>query len=279
MDDLDFTSASRDESYDPGIARTCFDALGEACTLAKDDAFFAENEKSEHMYLLLEGDVRLFRRKRVLDIVKAGEIFGEIAAITGQPRSAWAVAKTPCKALRLDRTRFQEAIRKTPEFALMLLGIMINRIRLTLALLNRSGKLSDRAAAKSGHIFSSDIIKDLVAALGNRQPQDFPAKKVIMREGDAGGFMYVVLAGRVAVLVKSAVVDHIEAGGMIGEMALVDDSPRAASAIAEVDSKLLALNRQDFLTLVRSDPRFAVSLLKSAANRLTRLTTLTAASS
>lgn len=272
MEDLDFTTTARDETYDPSIARSCFEALGDACALAKDEVFFAEGEKSEHMYLLLEGNVRLFRRRRVLDIVREGEVFGEIAAITGQPRSAWAVALTPCKALRLDHAKFQEAIAKTPEFALMLLGFMINRIRLTIALLSRAGKLGAHADAKNNQIFSREMIKELSTLFGSRQPQEFPEKKVIMREGEPGGFMYVVLSGRIAVQVRNTIVGHVEAGGMIGEMALVDRSSRAASAIAETDSKLLALNRDDFLSLVKSNPRFAVSLLKAVALRLTRVT-------
>lgn len=271
MDDLDFTTSARDAIYDPAIARTCFETLGEACKLSAEGVFFAESERSEHMYLLLEGDVRLFRRKRVLDIVHAGEVFGEIAAITGLPRTAWAVALTPCKALRLNRAQFQEAIGKTPEFALMLMGFMINRIRLTVALLSRSGKLRTRPNANKSQVFSNDLLKELAAVLGNRQPQEFPAKTIVMREGDPGGFMYVVLSGRIAVLVKDTMVDRVEGGGMIGEMALVDRSPRAASAIAETDAKLLALNRDDFLKLVKSNPRFAVSLLGAVAIRLTLL--------
>lgn len=276
MIDLDFTTPSRDELYDPEIARACFESLGEPCTLASDEAFFAENEKSENLYLLLDGEVRLFRRKRVLDIIRSGEIFGEMAAITGNPRTAWAVAIKPCKALQLNPTQFRKALRETPEFALMLMGIMINRIRVTLALLSRAGKLSKRLSAEKNRVFSEDVIKELVASLGNRPPVKIPAKKLIMREGDSGGFMYVVLSGRVAVFVNKVIVDHIGPGGTIGEIALVDGSKRAATTLAETDSTLLRLNRSDFLTMVRTNPRFAVTMLKSVADRLTRMTATTA---
>ncbi|HUU71134.1 MAG TPA: cyclic nucleotide-binding domain-containing protein [Burkholderiales bacterium] len=272
MNELDFTNASIDGIYNPAIARACFNSLGEACTVAKDEAFFAENEKSGHMYLLVEGEVRLFRRKTVLDIVRSGEVFGEIAAITGRPRTAWAVARTPCKALRLDAAQFRGAIRATPEFALMLMSIMINRTGLALALLARAGKLSERLAAKDSRVFTKEVIEDLAKALGNPQPVKVPARKTVMREGDIGGDMYAVLAGRIDVLIKDITVDHIGPGGLIGELALVDNSKRAATAIAETDSTLLAFSREDFLSLVRSNPRFAVTILKSVANRLTRMT-------
>lgn len=276
MNDLDSTSASSEEIYNPAIARACFGKFGESCTVGKDEAFFAENEKSGHMYLLVEGEVRLFRRKTVLDIVRSGEVFGEIAAITGLPRTAWAVARTPCRALRLDATQFRSAIRATPEFALMLMSIMINRMRLTLALLARAGKLSERLAARDSGVFTREVIDELAKVLGNPQPVKVPAGHTIMREGDVGGEMYAVLAGRIAVSIKDITVDRIGPGGLIGELALADNSTGAATATAETDATLLALSREDFLSLVRSNPRFAVTILRSVASRLTRMTVTSA---
>jgi CRP-like cAMP-binding protein len=93
-----------------------------------------------------------------------------------------------------------------------------------------------------------------------------------MKEGEGGVFMYVVVTGRVAITIKGKTVDVIGPGGVFGEMALVDQSPRAASAIAETDSELLTINRKDFLALVKSNPAFAVSLLKGLADRLRFMT-------
>jgi CRP-like cAMP-binding protein len=58
---------------------------------------------------------------------------------------------------------------------------------------------------------------------------------------------------------------------MFGEMALVDRSARAATATAETDCSLLAINRNDFLELVKSKPAFGASLLKSVALRMQQL--------
>jgi CRP-like cAMP-binding protein len=84
--------------------------------------------------------------------------------------------------------------------------------------------------------------------------------------------MYVVLSGRVAISIKSKIVEWVGPGGVFGEMALVDQSPRAATAIAETDCDLLAINRGDFLMMVKTNPVFAVSLLKAAADRLRDMT-------
>jgi CRP-like cAMP-binding protein len=89
-----------------------------------------------------------------------------------------------------------------------------------------------------------------------------------MKEGEQGGFMYVVVKGNVAVSIKSKVVERAGPGGVFGEMALVDQSPRSANAAAETDCVLLAINRNVFLNLVKSEPSFGISLLSAMAERL-----------
>jgi len=92
-----------------------------------------------------------------------------------------------------------------------------------------------------------------------------------MSAGAVGAFMYVVLEGRVAISVGNSVVERVGSGGMFGEMALVDRSARAASAASATDCKLLAINRTDFLELVKAKPAFGASLLKSVALRMQQL--------
>jgi CRP-like cAMP-binding protein len=55
-------------------------------------------------------------------------------------------------------------------------------------------------------------------------------------------------------------------------MALVDQSPRAATATADTECLLLAINRADFLALVKAKPAFVVSLLRNIAERLRHMT-------
>ena len=268
MEDLDFTRPAKSPIYDPAIARQCFESLGKAVSMAQGESFFVENQKSDKMYLLLEGDVSLIRGTKLIDIVKESEIFGEMALISQQPRSATAVARTACRVICLDAKQFQSAIERTPEFAIMLMNIMINRLRLTIARLSISKALPDWGGSNESRVFDEKLLTDLGRALQERSPQHCPLNKVIMREGEAGVFMYVVLKGRVAIAIQSTVVERIGPGGVLGEMALVDQSPRVATATAETDCSLLAINRRDFLNLVKTKPDFGLSLLKSLAERL-----------
>jgi len=93
-----------------------------------------------------------------------------------------------------------------------------------------------------------------------------------MQEGTAGALMYVVLEGRLAISIRGGIVGRAGPGGVFGEMALVDQSVRAATATAETGCALLAINRAAFLQLVKTSPEFAESLLGSLAERLRLLT-------
>jgi len=272
MENLDFTTPAREILYDPAVARGCFESLGSPDSVPEGHAFFSENQASDRMYLLLEGEVRVLRGGKPLDIIKAGEIFGEMAAITGERRTASAIAKSACRALSLDAQQFERAIETAPEFALMLMGILINRLRLMDAILDRTGRRTEQSARDGSRVFDKALLDELAGALKQRSPQAFRAGHTIMKEGDKGGFMYVVYAGSVAVSIKSKIVEKIGPGGVFGEMALFDQSRRAASATAETDSSLMPINRGDFLALVKSKPSFGVALLGALARRLGQMT-------
>ncbi len=271
--ELDFTQpAAQDEAYDPAVARTCFEAFGRPESVAEMQSFFTEGQASDKMYLLVEGEVSLSRARKTLDIVKAGEIFGEIAVITQQPRAATAMARKACQVLVLDAAQLQQALQQTPEFALMLMNIMNNRLRLTIALMKQTASLPAFGDREDLRVFDKQRLDELVAAFRAKPPQTFPAGRVIMKEGDAGVAMYIVMRGRVNVSIKGVMVERVGPGGIFGEMALVDQASRSATATADIESLLLSISRSDFLTLVKTKPGFAISLLKTVADRLRTMT-------
>lgn len=271
--ELDFTQpAAQDEGYDPTVARKCFESFGKTENFAEMESFFVEGQASDKMYLLVEGEVSLVRNKKTLDIVRPGEIFGEIAVITQQPRAASAMARKFCQVLVLDARQFQQALQATPEFALMLMNIMNNRLRLTIALMKQTASLSSLDDRDELRVFDKKMMEELVAAFRARPPQTFPAGRVIMKEGDAGVSMYIVIRGRVSVSINKIVVERVGPGGTFGEMALVDHASRAATAVADTECQLLSISHSDFLNLVKTKPGFAISLLKTIADRLRNMT-------
>jgi CRP-like cAMP-binding protein len=84
--------------------------------------------------------------------------------------------------------------------------------------------------------------------------------------------MYAVVSGRVGISIGGKVVERLGPGGAFGEAALVDQSPRLATAVAQTDCELQPITRPAFLALVKTSPQFAYGLLTSLAERLRFLT-------
>jgi CRP-like cAMP-binding protein len=270
-------AAARTGIYKPDVALAFFKSAGKPEKFAAGKAIFVENEgkasifsEGSRMYFLLDGEVELSVGKKAIGSVAKGEVFGEMASITQLPRTATASAKTACTVISLNEKQFQDALGKSPEFALMLMAIMIGRLRETVAQV--SGTLSSSDPANKATAFDRKLLADLQKEMDDKPPALHHLNKVIMKEGDRGIFMYVVLDGTVAVTINEKTIETVGPGGVFGEMALVDQSPRVASATAASDCTLLSINRNDFLDLVKTRPAFALSLLKALAERL-RFTT------
>jgi CRP/FNR family transcriptional regulator, cyclic AMP receptor protein len=100
--------------------------------------------------------------------------------------------------------------------------------------------------------------------------QLFEPGQIIFKEGDPGETMYAVTDGRVDIIVAGHVVETVEEGGIIGEMALIDSGPRSAAAVAVTAAKLVAVDRNQFTFLVQEHPTFALQVMKIMAERLRR---------
>ncbi len=102
-------------------------------------------------------------------------------------------------------------------------------------------------------------------------PKAFSAGQVIFEEGQSGDEMYGILEGEVNILVNGKVVETIEAGGVFGAGVLVGVKSRTYTAIAKVDSKLVFLDEKGFLFAVQETPMFAIEVMRSYSDRLSRL--------
>src|SRR5690349_14328274 len=190
-DDLDFSRpaapkpapAPQPPVYVPAIARAFFESAGKEESFAAGTVIFAENEKAsrillkrDKMYFLIEGEVALHARGKPIGAPKPGEVFGEMATISDSPRSASAVARTACRVLSLDDKQFVAALARKPEFALMMLGTMIGRLRGMIAQL--SGVPSASGAAKESRVFDKTLMASLANGLGDRATVRYEKGKV-----------------------------------------------------------------------------------------------------
>jgi CRP/FNR family cyclic AMP-dependent transcriptional regulator len=263
--------------YNPAVAKKLFQAAGKEEQFAAGQTIFEEADKvskggvfslksASRMYFISAGEVALAIGGKPLDTVKAGEIVGEMAVISERPRSATATAKTACSAYSLNSAELQAALSQTPEFALMLMSVMFDRLRFIAARL--AARKTASAMAREAPTFDPQLLAQFEAALARAATVRYQAGQSIMREGQAGMYMYVVKTGQVVIAIRDKPVEVVNAGGTFGEMALVDQSPRVASATANIYSELLAVDRASLMEAVKAQPAFAMAMLRAVVERL-----------
>jgi CRP/FNR family transcriptional regulator, cyclic AMP receptor protein len=99
----------------------------------------------------------------------------------------------------------------------------------------------------------------------------------LFREGEKGERMYVLLEGEMEILLGDFILETVGPGSLIGEMALIDDSPRTASVVAKTSCRLAEIDRRRFHFLVQQTPHFATHVMKTLADRLRHMNTVAAA--
>lgn len=100
----------------------------------------------------------------------------------------------------------------------------------------------------------------------------YPEGHVVFNQGDVGDQMYAVIAGSVDIMIQDRLIETVEAGGIFGEMALIEGGgTRSASAVVRSEAKLVPIDQSRFLFLVQQTPFFAVQLLTIVTQRLRRI--------
>ena len=146
-------------------------------------------------------------------------------------------------------------------------------------------KKTDKDAAFFRKIFLFQNLEDreIEQVLDRTSPREFPAGSEIIREGEPGDSMYIMISGEVEItkqltLVldkdtpKERVMIRLKAddGVYFGEMSLLEQDTRSATVTALTDCRLLELNHQDFLELIRLDTAMGVKLMLHLAQLLSR---------
>ena len=98
----------------------------------------------------------------------------------------------------------------------------------------------------------------------------YASGEYIFKKGEQGHQMYMVIEGDIELVVGRVVVETAHPGSFIGEMALIDDSARSASARAKGEVRVFPIDEERFQQLVRETPSFALDVMKALALRLRR---------
>lgn len=101
-----------------------------------------------------------------------------------------------------------------------------------------------------------------------KETRELPADAVIFEAGDMGEEMYGVVAGKVELRLRDGAVLELGPDDCFGEMALVDRSPRSATAVATEPTTLAVIDRHRFLFMITETPMFALQVMSGMAELL-----------
>jgi len=114
---------------------------------------------------------------------------------------------------------------------------------------------------------SPENIERLADASGE---QVFAPGQVLITQGQVGNGLYLVVSGEVRITTGDEDLARLGPGETIGELSVIDQEPRVATAIAEGETVCLALASWDLIAMLERDPSLAMNLLRTLASRLRR---------
>ena len=125
-----------------------------------------------------------------------------------------------------------------------------------------------RNPAARGKISMSERFDFTKMFRGDEKVRTLKAGDVLFREGEPGDLMYVVTSGDMGIMVRNHVLERTGPGGIVGELALVDNSPRSATVTAASDCEVIPVDRRGFAFMVQNTPFFALHVMGVLADRL-----------
>ena len=108
--------------YHEAISHICGQKLRTRC-FQKGAIIVTAGDLSDAVYFVLKGDLKICvagedGKEVILNVIGAGESFGELAVLTGEPRSADVIAKTPCELMIIEKADYLHAVRSDPDLAI-----------------------------------------------------------------------------------------------------------------------------------------------------------------
>ncbi len=123
-------------------------------------------------------------------------------------------------------------------------------------------------ALKKVGIFTATPDETLVDVAALLEEVDVDAGETIIEKGDLGDCMYIIVDGEVKVHDGRSTLNHLAAGDVFGEMAVLDSEPRVASVTAVVNTSLLRLAQEPLYALTDEQPEVARRIIRVLSRHL-----------
>ncbi|MDE1885850.1 MAG: cyclic nucleotide-binding domain-containing protein [Xanthomonadaceae bacterium] len=205
------------------------------------ETIFSRNDYTNTFFSIVEGEVQVVvdeaANKRIA--LRRGEFFGEMSLISGRRRSATVLAGANCVLIETPRRSMNRLIASVEAIKRAIDEVFILRA------------LQSRFAPEA----SADQLADVVAAA---RLERFKAGDVLFNEGEVGDCLHLVRVGSLTISRniggKDVVLSYVPAGNYVGEMALMGESRRSATARAAIASETVRLDGESFKKLVNRIP-------------------------
>ncbi len=223
---------------------------------------------------------------RIIDSLDKGDVFGEMAFLGGEPRSATVRSNVPGRLLKLSREPFVAFLRKQSvpgtKFLLFLERFIVERLRKADALRVLISGDQDLSGKRGLHKLRADI------RARNRKPllsADDPVlseichwiyarnDQVLFRQGERTTDLFIIRKGEVVVVDDSAggfMLGSFGANDAVGEKSFLDGKPRAATAKASGSAEILMFSRDTLVELLERNSSMAISLSLGLGSLLAR---------
>jgi predicted acylesterase/phospholipase RssA/CRP-like cAMP-binding protein len=237
-------------------------------SLAEGEALFRQGDPGDSLCVVVGGRLRISQQRpdgssAVLDELGPGAMVGEIALLLGQTRSATGSAIEATTLVRLSRSGFDRLAETHPHATAELARAILPR-------------LQRNELVEAIHRLFGDLGKDTLHALQEELVwHHYSNGEVVMRQGEPGDSLYLVVSGRLQVMVTNPdggerLVGEVGRGESVGELALLTGEARAATVYAIRDTELVELSKESFERLVDAYPQVMLQITRLVVQRLQR---------
>jgi predicted acylesterase/phospholipase RssA/CRP-like cAMP-binding protein len=245
--------------------RETIDALVSTVRVSAGETVFRRGDPGDAMFVVKSGRFRVTGAAPSGAELTLGELgprdwAGEMAVLTGQPRSATLTAVDDGELARLLRSGFDELTRLYPEVSSRLTADISPRLRRTQLL---------RVWEELFGITDPAAFRELEEAVEWRR---VAAGEILIRQGEASDAMYVVVTGRFRTVVKGpdgvdVAVRETGAFSTLGELGLLTEMPRSATVLALRDGEVIRLGREAFRGFSLRHPEALLKVASIVAER------------
>ncbi len=275
---------------------------------AKGEVIFKESEIGNCMFEILSGSVSIVAEKgteyeRKLTDLGKGDIFGEMAVIEESPRSATAIALEDTEVEVIKGSGINDYLKRKPERIIEIMRHLSGRIRVltdnymaVCRAINESNENKGKVKQKESLWTKLRAFAGIYTRKGSAIPEAVREESfmhaeglgdnvlyydkggIIFQEGDNSGCMYDILGGKVGIYAsygkpEEKLLATLEANKFFGEMGMIDNEIRSATAVAlEYDTYVEAIYPKDLDSLFKQSPEKVLQILKHLSSRLRRLT-------